>query len=223
MKRHLNLLPWHMRLRLVVRTQLIRWAVIWTVAIGAGVLAWFQLHEERLALSHDADALERKCVPVLKARREHAKLLTEQSRMTKRLDLIAKLQDPQAAFRLIGLISRSARTCEGGVQVRDFWLSEDRVPVVSANQNSQPVRQARQPKRGRPKVTPKPKAEEQAKPEEKVISRLVLQGVAADNLAVAKFVVALRESGAFDAVDLKSSMGASSRSRLRTYRIECVF
>lgn len=221
MKRHLNLLPLKMRLRLLVRTQLRRWAVVWCLAAMAGMVAWMQLDEELYALSNDADALKKKCQPILKTRRDHAKLLTEQSRITKRLDLIAKLQDPQAAFRLIGLISRSARACEGGIRVRDFWLSEDRVPIAFAN--PQPTRQARQPKRGRQKGTPKPTAEEAPKPEVKVTSRLVLQGVASDNLAVAKFVVALRESGAFDTVDLKSSMGASIRSRLRTYRIECVF
>ncbi len=220
MKRHLNLLPLKMRMRLLVRTQLRRWVVVWGIAAITGMFAWVEFDGEFDALEQHVDTLKKKCEPIADIRKQHAGLMSEKQRVTKRLELIAKLQDPQAAYRLIGLVSKSARSCDGGIRVRDFWLSEERVQVASAAATA--VKKAKEPKRGRKKVIPK-KLEEQQKPAETLESRLVLQGVAADNLAVAKFVVSLRESGAFNTVDLKSSMGVSARARVRTYRIECVF
>ncbi len=55
-------------------------------------------------------------------------------------------------------------------------------------------------------------------------SVLVLQGVAADDLAVAKFVGALSDANAFSGVELKST-GSKKLGELtaRTYTMECTF
>lgn len=55
-------------------------------------------------------------------------------------------------------------------------------------------------------------------------SVLVLQGVAADDLAVAQFAGALREPNAFTAVELKSTGNQTIGERTaRTYTMECTF
>ena len=182
----------------------------------SGMVAWAHLDERLDSAREELTSTQKRCEPLTETQRRHANLVAERERIQKRLDLVDRLQDPQAAFRLIGLVSQSAQACSGGIRVRDFWLSEDRTAIVQPSKQASIVRQ--RSSGGVPKpVDPEPQ------PEVVPHSRLVLQGVAADNLAVAKFVVALRESGAFETVDLKSSMGASNRGRIRTYRIECVF
>ena len=53
---------------------------------------------------------------------------------------------------------------------------------------------------------------------------LTLRGIGADNLAVAEFVVGLREAGVFERVDLKSAAESeSTRSHTTVYQVECGF
>lgn len=183
----------------------------------SGMVAWAEFDRRLDGSREELATAKQRCEPLLKTSQRHSNLIAERGRIHQRLELIDRLQDPQAAFRLVGLVSQSARSCSGGIRVRDFWLSESQVAIVpQAKKATAPIRQRSQ--RTKTKVVdPEPLPEMIAQ------SKLVLQGVAADNLAVAQFVVALRESGAFNAVDLKSSMSASNRGKIRTYRIECVF
>jgi hypothetical protein len=53
---------------------------------------------------------------------------------------------------------------------------------------------------------------------------VTITGAALDNLAVARFVVLLRQTGAFDRVELKSSEGKAPASQhVCSYIIECAY
>ena len=66
--------------------------------------------------------------------------------------------------------------------------------------------------------------EKQAEENVSARMRLTLKGIALDDLAVAQFIVALRDTGVFHAVELKSSLVTQlAGGPAREYFVECTY
>lgn len=200
MKDHLNLLPISFRRRLLFQRRIREWLAIWgaalIAAISLSVPGWLELHN-RL---RDLEERRRQVLPV-------QTLITQNDRLRRRItdlkssqSLLKELETEHLTFHVLGVVSRSAAVCDGRVQVQFF--SFDR------SQSSLPADPGKDQTKAPPVV------------EERLV--LSLKGISVDNLAVARFVVALRESELFSSVDLKSLAGAPTASPgVRTYLIEC--
>jgi hypothetical protein len=77
-------------------------------------------------------------------------------------------------------------------------------------------------KRTGPPASPKQAPQEPAAEQETPWASVTFEGEALDNLAIATFVAALRDTGLFRRVELKSSIGSKSPdSRAHAYSVEC--
>ena len=57
-----------------------------------------------------------------------------------------------------------------------------------------------------------------------IVRELSLKGIGRDNIAISKFVLALRSTGLFAQVDLKAAiLGAQPESNEITYQVDCRF
>ncbi|HUQ71767.1 MAG TPA: PilN domain-containing protein [Planctomycetaceae bacterium] len=110
------------------------------------------------------------------------------------------LHTDRLGFQVLATVSRSAQLSGGDVQVRTFSYKQ----LTLA-----------------PEVLPKGEAKPAGPRESHMLS---LHGVAKSNLQLAHFVSALRDSGAFLRVDLKSSHGKKNElAGTRTYQVDCAF
>jgi Tfp pilus assembly protein PilN len=199
MKDYLNLIPWKCRKAQLLRLRLRQWCLPWAIAGGlvlaAGVVKWDQWRCGR----DRVERLQRACGPT-------DSLLAEIQALTKRVEAlkareaaVAQLEDPRPALALLGLVSRSAKQCEGRLRVELLSLQTKQDAGASAGLGPTAAGLARR-------------------------KSLVLKGIAADNLAVAQFVLALRQTKAFDRVELKSSQVQPADHRpARTYQVECLY
>jgi hypothetical protein len=116
--------------------------------------------------------------------------------LSRELGVIARLESPRPPLTLLGLVSRSARDCQGRLQV-------DHLSLRSANEGA--------------KTAAKPSALPDG--DSLVVT---IKGIAMDNPTVARFAAALQQTKAFRRVELKSTkeqpLGAS---RVCAYLVEC--
>jgi hypothetical protein len=124
--------------------------------------------------------------------------------MHRQLDKYRNLHSERLGYQLLSTISRSSRGTQGELQIRKLALRLVETPVESKG-----------------KTTSAPPA---------VVRSYLLSvtGVAKNNLHVAQFASALRDSGVFDRVDLKSTRGnrrpgSSENDWERLYQLDCTF
>ena len=203
MKRWVNLLTEHVRLRMLVRRRLRQWSVVWAAALvlSGAWSGWryIQVRQLRDLLA----ARQAEAAPVEQTRSENEAIRLQLQRLQHRRSLLALLEQGQLPYHVLAVVSRSSRLCDRQIQVRDLLLSHVTVgpPAPSAP-------------RGGPTKSAAP-------PSEQVV--LSLKGVAADNLSVARFAAALRESRTFAQVDLKSAVQDGDLTAAGcSYWIECV-
>ena len=213
MKTHLNLLPCSFRKRMLIRTRLVQWCVLWAICLvcvsGACCAKYltFASHKKLFA------RLDRKCDSLRVIHSQNKRLHKRLTELTGRESLLAELESARHPLCLVGIVSQSARRSEGSVQIHRFFLSTvQRAPATSTQTNAS--------KTG-PRKTQKRPTVKQTSPEH---NRLTLNGVAVDDLAVAKFIAGLRETGIFRSVELKSSSGTQyATNEARKYEVECTF
>jgi hypothetical protein len=114
-----------------------------------------------------------------------------------------ELISERLAFHVLSTVSRSAAECIDGVQVQQFSFSRTRSAVNTQPSNAETL---------------------SGRAEQSEIESIIMtvKGIGADNLTVSRFVVALRDSQAFDKVDLKSSTGgAGPAPGVRAFVVEC--
>jgi len=199
MKSHLNLLPWKCRKAQLIRLRLAQWCLPWAVAGGlvsaVCVARWEQWRSSRARV----ERLEREHGPTTALLAEIKTLRKRAEELRDRDAVLAQLETPRPALTLLGLVSRSARECEGRLRVEQLVLRSDGQAAQVAGPGP--------PGGGAPAA-----------------ASVTIKGIAADNLAVARFVLALRQTKAFDRVELKSSQEQpAERQRTRSYQVECTY
>lgn len=197
MKTSVNLLSLDFRLRMLRRARLRQWLVMGGLSLLVTAALCFveyrKLRQSRQEVRSQAEV----CQPLKAMQIGTAQIRDRLAELRGRQSLLGELRDEQVPYRVVGVVSHSARKCRGRLRVERLDLSESEVAETKQDQ-------------------PQDAAED--------LTAVKLAGIAADNLAVARFVVALREFGVFERVDLKSSLGdAQSGGRSRKYLIECTF
>ena len=207
MKRSLNLLPFECRVRETARRRLLQWSLVWTVCAATAFGAWWLKHSRCHAFQQRLQVAQRSYAPLEKIICESDVMRGELEQLRAKGTILGKLLDERPALTLLGIVSQNARRCDGRLVVHNLSFERHERP---------PETDGPGPKPGR-KEQPKP-AIEKAEP----WGSVTLTGQALDNVAVATFVVSLRESELFQSVELKSSVGNDSTDeQLRTYVLEC--
>lgn len=199
MKTSLNILPYALRRRQMVRRRLVQWCFVWAAAaIAASNVVYWTAYVPYQACLADMQTHEREYVPVKKLQTELDAMRAQMGDLQKREALALRLADDVPDLTILGIISRAARRSDGSVYVEQMSLD-----------------------RKTPPATPDKQADSAG---QKPYGVLTLRGAGVDNLSVARFVAALRDSEVFDTVELKSTeIHAASRMEARSYLVECVF
>ena len=193
----INLLTNDIRLKVEGRRILRLWAVLWGMAaLVAGTFFVWQGKQCRDVLN-EASCLECKCKPLHEL---EEKLGTERrtlANQTKERDRLVNLQPQDNVLTVFAALAKSARQQPGAVQVQRFSLL-----------GSAPL--------------PDGKATGKSTEPSRASAICSLQGVANDDATLAQYISGLRESNAFQSVELKSSTQTPGEgARSRQYQIEC--
>ena len=207
-KDHVNLLPWSYRQRCLVRRRLRQWSVVWAAVAVAVLLGWLDRRAGWEAALEEVETHEQRYDEIRSLKGDIARLLAQKQGLGNQQELVARLQQSSPLLLPVGLVSASAARCEGRVVVNRLVYKEQT-----------PIKQPIAPTAPAPGGTAVPAAG--ATPPVASAS-LTIDGVGADNVAIAEFVLGLRESGAFDRVDLKSAAASTTRAgKVTSYQVEC--
>jgi hypothetical protein len=203
---HINLLPINYRRRTLTWVRLRQWLVAWLLAWTTLVPAWWIKDRERRAAQSAMEPLEHEFAAVMKLQAENRRMLAKLNDVGTRETLLGELQAEPPPLLSVALVSRSARNSGGELFVDHLTYDSHYA------QRQLYERQKKDPQRA--KILP-----------EQVIHRdLVLTGLGVNNLAIAAFVVALRDAGVFNRVDLKSAVQSADSDRPAIqYLVECRF
>jgi hypothetical protein len=193
MKTHLNLLPWTCRRNAMIRVRAVRWAAVW-VAVSLLTLTVFGFRMMRYrAATVELGRLQEQAAPLEQTRSAIGGLRTRLGDLSAQEMTLARLATPRPALTLLGLISRSVSQCDGLVRVEQLTLQTIE-EGDKANATARPVSR----------------------------TTVIIKGIALDNLAASRFVMALRNSHSFDRVELKSSIEEpASQRKMCAYLVEC--
>lgn len=207
MKSSLNLLPFEYRVRELVRRRLLQWSLVWVACAVTAFGVWWLKQSRCRAAGQALEAAERSYLPLERLIRESETMRTELEQLHAKGTVLGRLLDERPVLTLIGLTSQSARQCNGRLVVRNM-LFERREEPLDIDDRKAKTRQNDK--------------SESATEKTETWALVTLKGEAADNVAVAQFVVSLRDSGLFRRVELKSSVGKSSADeKLRSYLVVC--
>ena len=199
MKTYINLLPRPFRRRLVLRSCLLQWSVVWVVTGAAVAGICYEKHSRLETVRRELAALNAQCKPLRLTDQENQTLQTRIALMRGRQSLLTHLDAGLHPLQVIGLVSRSAEFVGGRLRVEK--MSFQVVEVLQSVGNND---------------------EETKSPAPIKTFRLTLNGIASNNLAVSKFIVALRDSGFFESVELRSSERTEmAGGRARKFLVDC--
>lgn len=201
-KRNSNLLTWRFRLLLLIRRRLTQWSVVW-VAAAIISLGWWQLRLHRLQATDERVALmETRSSPLKQMQSENDRIRQQLADMNSHESLLARLDDEQLPYRLLALVSLQVGERDGTVRIESFKLTRR---DESSSEKSSGTGSAGSTEHAGSFST-----------------QLAVRGIATDNLAVSLFVAGLRDTGVFESVDLKSSVGARvDDHRAQSFAIIC--
>lgn len=199
MKTHLNLLPWKYRRRQLVRQRLFQWSIPWlaAAAVCAG-LVWLR-YDECQAIETEVGELERQCAPLDAMQREiHAGRL-RLAEIEAKETIVVNLEERRPPLTLLGLVSRAAQSCGGRLRIDQLTASAETGKTAATTE----------------------KGKENERP--RTAMRVEIKGTANDAVDAARFVAALRDSHAFDRVELKSAAEQTTGPRACVYCVECAY
>lgn len=207
MSNFVNLLPFAYRRSTLLRRWLLEWSLIWILCLLVLAGVWWLKQVRCRATSRAMKAAEARHLPLTKIVQQGEIARAELERLQAKGTLLGQLRNERSLLTMVGVVSRSGSQCDGRLIVRDLLYQAAEQP----------------PKRpGRPHKGPQPTRQPPAAEEPVSRASLTLSGEALDNIAVARFVVALRDAGIFRRVELKSSVGKNSAdSSLRSYQLNC--
>ncbi len=210
-QQHINLLPWHYRRRCLLRRRLRQWSIAWAVVVLSLAAGWLEQHARWQAALAELEMHEQRYDEIRAVKSEIARLMAQQQSLGKQQDLVSQLQQAPPPLLTLALVSASAAKCEGRVAVAKLAYGEETpaaspTPTPSASQAMPPGGHPTAPAVSRPAYC----------------GRLTIDGIGTDNVAIAEFVLGLRESGLFERVDLKSAAASTSRAlNVTAYQVEC--
>lgn len=197
MKTHLNLVPEAYRRRLIIRRLVARWLIVWSVACLAAGSYWLYARNLTEAHRQDVASLESMVRPIREMQDSSRRLRVELSQLEQNDALLRRLQDEGSPITPVAMVSQSAQESAGRVWIRKLAL-ESRQKAQSLDKKNE-------------------KKEEAAEPS----LHVKIEGVAADHLAVAEFIAALRKSNALRQIELKSSIPSrADGSATRVFTVE---
>ncbi len=203
MKNHVNLLPLKHRRTALVRSLLTQWCAIWLMAIV--VLAGVVWLNENYYASTLAAVSEREiaCTPVAATATDNQFMRERVHRFDRRETLVGQLGDERPAICFLAAVSKSAQVYDGRVVVRDLDFQQ---------QSEGPT----PPARGSDPSTIE--GASASAPE----AILIIKGDGLDDLAIARFAAALRDSPIFRDVKLQSCVGNASFNRpIHSFVLRC--
>lgn len=207
MKDYVNLLPLNYRRACLVRRRLRAWSIAWSaIAVGLGC-AWCYERTRWQAAYDELEKQERRYDEVRSLKAKIARLVAETQQLSKQQDFVVRLQQSPPPLLPLALVSAGAARCEGAVAVRQMIYAGDGSSTSLA--------------------AIEPQAQAGTQPASNIqdvqhtqTARLTIDGIGADNLAIAEFLLGLRESGVFERVELKSA-ATGATDNLTTYQVEC--
>lgn len=186
-----------------------QWGAAWIGLFIVGVVLCVRSWQLHASAREDLEAWQRRAAGVRKIDTDNARLQTEIAALRERRLKYGDLNSEQIGFQLLATVSQSTANSNGGNQVQKLQFKQTLVPEVVTSSAG-------------PATTAEPVKGKKTPPKMKTVRTLSLSGVAQNNLMVAQFVSCLRDSGAFESVDLKSSLG-NKDSGARVYQVECTF
>ncbi|MFG0335106.1 MAG: PilN domain-containing protein [Maioricimonas sp. JB049] len=200
---HMNLLPLPLQKKLLIRRRLSRWGIVWglcSVVALTVAFVWSNRHSgSKAALA----VLNDQVAPIRKLEAENGQMLEQINDIVARQSLLGDLDSAERPLTLVGIVSHSAASTQSRLQVQRFAMHRQEITPTET------------------KAAP---AEASEKPETIVQTTLELSGVALDDLAVARFISALRETGIFVQVELKSSLSTQvADNPAKEYLVRCTF
>jgi hypothetical protein len=203
----MNLLPYAFRRRLLVRKLLGRWGLVWTVCglVGGAVCgwAWSDLRSAQAELA----GIEETTRPVREMAEENRRFIAQIEEISGRESVLNELGGIAQPVSLLALISQSARFADERLQIQRMNVAQVvREPESGSGQKPGPQKGKPSPGDAAPRKT----------------LELTLSGVARDDVAVSRFVSALRDQGVFETVELRSSVGVRwAHGEGRRYDVVC--
>ena len=196
MQTYVNLLPTRTAVATLLLRRVRQWSFVALSALSLVVVGSIVEWKRVESIQVRLKQLENQAGPLPTLEREVDHMQQQLDQCNARATLAAQLVDDRSMLSLIGLVSRAAHESAGKVCVRQLS-----VETVSASGQ-----------RGLG-VTGNVS-----------LRKLQLEGLGEDNLSVARFVAALRESRAFHEVQLKASESTQKNDRkFRNYQLECIF
>jgi len=206
MKPFINLIPLERRRMQLVRTRLCQWAAIWSICcLIVAAIGWrkYQCYSQARKAADTAEELYQ---PFLKLQREKLAMQRERKQLGAKDTILGRLQTEEPMLALVGVVSDSARGCKDRLFVRSFRFERREEPPIAVDKNT--------PSSKSPTGT-----DQQVAP---VWGRIAVKGESLDNIAIAAFATALRNTGVFRQVELKSSMEKkSSDAKTRSFALQC--
>lgn len=201
---YMNLLPLPLQKRLLIRRRLSQWGIVWcgcSLVTLTVTLVWSSYHSDSKAT---LARLKAQTAPVQTLAAENTRMLEQINDITARQSLLGELDRSERPLTLVGIVSHSAASTRSRLQVQRFaMLREEITPTVTGKGSEAATTQ---------------------EGEAVVQTTLELSGVALDDLAVARFISALRETGIFVQVELKSSLSTQIAGRpAKEYLVRCTF
>lgn len=210
---HVNLLPRSFLVQLLVWKRIRQWGCI-AVACQAVVLAiTMNKGVTVVAEQRKLAAIDERCGPLYAVEEQKQQLEEQLAQSASQQSSLAQLETDRRVLGILAIISEASRQTHEGQQIQRLQLS-DLAPVVTA-QVAPTTRQE-----------PRPPANAPNSPATPVVARgrLIIQGIAADDLTVSRLVEGLRKAGAFELIELKSATELSTPSqRGRQFEILCRF
>ena len=218
MRSSLNLLPLEHRVWETARRGLLRWCLVWAVCAVAAVGVWWLKQGRCRATRQRLQVAQREYAPMETTMQASDRMRNEIDQLLAKGTILGKLLDEKPPITLIGVVSKSARTCNGRLVVHSLSFRRHERP----SEGDARAPKNRQANPGKPPPTGRKGPAEPAAAKTEPWGSIALEGKATDNVAVATFVVNLRESGLFRRVELKSSVGESTADgQVRSYLLEC--
>lgn len=219
MKTNINLLPWRFRKRLLFRVRFYQWAAVWGICmaiVGTAVMVEYRLIQG----GHTSIQEQRqKSALLVSKQNENVRILRKLKGLRTRLAYFQEFENKEYPFNLVSLISQSAVNSDHRIQIETLSYSKSEHAAEVATKTTAP--------RGRHTSNVTNGASRNGRTNEVRMvesSKLLLSGIAVDDLAVARLIVTLRDSGVFQKVELKSTDGVEvAGNKVRRYQVECSF
>lgn len=203
MKTHLNLLPiGYLRARLI-RRRLALWSPVWLAVALLGASRWWTGYTECRAVADQRMAREQRYEPVKRMMVKVGDMRRRIDELEARETMLDELSEPHPPLSGLALIGLSASKCDGRVRVDHLVLERNKSAAA--------------PAAGRRQA---PNVESLSAGR----SRVLLDGTGLDNQAIAAFVEALKNTGAFLEVELKSTVRTGDETdAVRTFMVVCEY